>query len=255
MLLCVVGWTSLVLGILSFAIFGFAMLYLDRKPSAKGPEVRAADLSKMAEAFAKLIDAFANAGPTISALIASMVFMGFAGWIATKGDTNGHCREHVPPVTSRLPMTTMCVVNSLPDPITRDRAPASLTDVVAAFKNDNSQEPKGCIKSTIDQAGKTIPDLMFLIGRSDRRQLRAAARQVYGDNLTVAYQRASSLRAYLVEQYRGTAAGKSGMFTPEMFESRIVTLAAGPSNIGSKLDKVKLSEDRCVEIVAYWNAQ
>jgi hypothetical protein len=255
MLLCVVGWTSLVLGILSFGTFGFAMLYLDRKPGAQGPRVKGADVSKIAEAFAKLIDAFANAGPTISALIASMAFIGFAGWVALRADTNGCRREHASPVTLRLPITTTCVVNSLPEPITRNRASASSTDIVAAFENENSQEPKGCIKTTLDQAGQSIPDLMFLIGRADRRQLRKQARQVYGDNLAVAYQRAASLRAYLLERYRGAATQEPRMLPPEMFESRIVTLAAGPSNIGSKLDGIQLSQDRCVEIVAYWNTK
>jgi len=253
MLLCAIGWTSLALGVVSFILFAVAM-FLDRKSRPAGPEVRGADIIKLAEALAKLIDAFAKAGPTISALVASLIFVGFSAWVALRPHPCGCSPEPAPVQSSRIPMTTVCVVGGLPEPSTLNQAPALSADVLAVFENAETQEPKGCVRSTLEQAISNAPDLIFLIGRADRRQLRTRAMQVYGDNFAVAYQRSASLKEYLVDRFRGSTARRSGTPSPEAFSSRIVTLSAGPSHVGRNLGKTVLAEDRCVELVAYWNS-
>jgi hypothetical protein len=70
-----------------------------------------------------------------------------------------------------------------------------------------------------------------------------------------AYQRAVSLKAYLIDRYKNTAANSPGAVGPELFAARIVTLAAGPQYLGLNVDQETLSKDRCVEIVAYWNTR
>jgi hypothetical protein len=251
-----VGWTSLVLGVLAFLFFCFSVLSSARRSAPIGPHVKAAeaDPAKLAEALAKLVDAFAKAGPTISVLIASLTFVGFSVWIA------GHicpCASTAqqPVVKSISSMTTECTVQHLPEPATRNPSPSDLTSLFKTFDNDESQEPKRCLKTLLDRAGNSPPQLVFLVGRADRRELRAQSMRIYGGNFTVAYQRAVSLKAYLIDRYRNIATTQPRLETPEVFASHIVTMAAGPQHLGSNLDHDSLSQDRCVEIVAYWNAQ
>jgi len=253
MLLCAIGWTSLALGAVSFILFAIAM-FLDRKSGPRGPEVKGADIPKLAEALAKLVEAFAKAGPTISALVASLIFVGFSAWVALRPHPCGCSPEHAPVQNSRVPMTTMCVVSRLPEPSTLNQAPALSADVLAAFDNAETQEPKGCVKSTLERAISNAPDLIFLIGQADHRQLRTRARQDYGDNFAVAYQRSELLKEYLVDRFRGSTARRSEALSPEAFASRIITLSAGPIHVGRNLDKTVLAEDRRVELVAYWNS-
>jgi hypothetical protein len=253
MLLCAIGWTSLALGAVSFILFAVAM-FLDRKSGASGPQVKGADIPNLAEALAKLVEAFAKAGPTISALVASLIFVGFSAWVALRPHPCGCGPEHTPVQNSSMPLTTMCVVHGLPEPSTLDQAPVLSADVLAIFDNAETQEPKGCVKSTLERAITNSPDLIFLIGQADRRQLRPRARQVYGDNFAVAYQRSALLKAYLVDRFRGSTARPSAALSPQAFASRIVTLSAGPVHVGRNLDKAVLAEDRSVELVAYWNS-
>jgi hypothetical protein len=256
MLPLAVGWTSLALGVLSFLFFCFSVLFSARRSAPKGAVVRGAevDVPKLAEALAKLVDAFAKAGPTISALVASIVFVGFAVWIALRVLSLTHCPEPSAVQMLPTPVTTECVITGLPEPARRTSTPGS-TDLFSSFDKEEIQEPRGCLNTILDRAVHAPPQLMFLVGRADRRQLRAQSMRIYGENLALAYQRAVSLKAYLIDRYKNTAANSPGAVGPELFAARIVTLAAGPQYLGLNVDQETLSKDRCVEIVAYWNTR
>ena len=88
--LAVVAWTALVLAILSFFVFVILsiieFILKFQKQSVVPPAAAAAfanapaiDPSKILEAAAKLAEAMAKAGPALSALIASLVFLSIAG--------------------------------------------------------------------------------------------------------------------------------------------------------------------------------
>lgn len=94
MLLTAIGWLSLTMSGVSFA--AFIWLSVRPRPEPRPPEPHVSleaglsdieklvtALAKMAEAIAKMTDSFAKAGPAISALVASFVFLGFAVIVAT----------------------------------------------------------------------------------------------------------------------------------------------------------------------------
>jgi hypothetical protein len=230
-------------------------LFSGRKSAASGLDVRSADLPKLAEALAKVIDAFTHAGPTISALIASFVFMGLAAWIALHTCVNVTSNNISLAPAQSTPMTTKCIITGLPEPTIQNEEPFSFTDLFTSFDKESNQEPKGCLNAILDRTNQAAPDLIFLVGRSDRRLLRKPALRVYRDNLALGYRRAVSLRKYLVDRYQTALAQKPPLATSAMFASRIIPLAAGPEYLGSTFDSVRFSADRCVEIVAYWSAR
>src|ERR1700716_2031196 len=82
MLISVLTWTSLGMSVVSFAVF--IVLSFRVKRGSKNADVRAAearrgveitDLTKLAEAGARLADSFTKAGPAISALVASILYL------------------------------------------------------------------------------------------------------------------------------------------------------------------------------------
>jgi hypothetical protein len=251
MLALAVGWTSLILGVASFLVFCLTLLFAKRK---SGLVIKSEDVSptKLAEALAKLVDAFAKAGPTISALVASIIFVAFAAWIAMHICALPQARRSS---DAAMPAITECVVTGLPEPSNVTSNPFSAANLFSIFDNQDRQEPKGCLSTTLDRARTDAPYLILLIGRADKRQLRAPMARIYGDNSTLAYQRAITLRAYLIDRYDSFIAHKPEPLSPELFASRVVTLSAGSNHIGSELDTATLSEDRCVELVAYWSAK
>src|ERR1700733_2542195 len=137
MLPLAVGWTSLALGVLSFLFFCFSVLSSASKSAPRGAVVRGAevDVSKLAEALAKLVDAFAKAGPTISALVASLVFVGFAVWISMRVLSLPRL-ESLPARTA--PVTMGCVINGLPEPAHGIPSPAS-TDLFPRLDSGETQ--------------------------------------------------------------------------------------------------------------------
>ena len=82
MLIRVLTWASLGMSVVSFLVFGVLSLRVSR--GGKDAELRAAqarrgveitDLTKLAEAGARLADSFTKAGPALSALVASILYL------------------------------------------------------------------------------------------------------------------------------------------------------------------------------------
>jgi hypothetical protein len=255
MLIRAIGWTSLVLGIASFIVF-CATLFA-RKSPPKGAHVKgeAEGLARLAEAMAKVIEAFAAAGPTISALVASLVFVGFSVWVALHGCETTE-RSKVPTVEKSVPvLSDRCVIAGLPEPQTHGDSQSYGAGLIDLSGRDVIQMPKDCLDSVIAQAREDQPILMLLAGRADKRQLRSKGRRIYVDNFTLAYQRAASVKAYLLKHYQDESAQSKIRLTPEEFASRIVVLAAGPNHIEAKTSASELSDDRSVEVFTYWKTR
>ena len=144
-----------------------------------------------------------------------------------------------PVVAETLPITTgHCVVSGLPE----------LLPAKSKYLSD-------CLDSLIARASQEEPILVLVVGRVDKRQLRSEGRRLYGSNFTLAYQRAVSMRTYLVQRYRGAAVQKKAPLTSEEFASRIAVTAGGPNHIEIKTDPSSLSDDRSVEVFSYWNTK
>lgn len=158
-----------------------------------------------------------------SAFLPSGTFQRF--WAAKCGEP--------PPIT----MTDRCVVNDLPDLVP-----------------PNAQYPSDCLEPVIDRFQKDQPILILLVGRTDKRQLNSEGRHIYGDNFTLGYQRAASMRDYLLERYRKDASAQKMPLTSDAFARRIVVLTAGPDHIDPKTTDSEKSDDRCVEVFVYWNS-
>jgi|SRR5438309_2273011 hypothetical protein len=82
MLIRVLTWTSLAMSVLSFLVFVVLSLRLKRGSNASAAEaaparrgVEITDLTKLAEAGARLADSFSKAGPALSALVASILYL------------------------------------------------------------------------------------------------------------------------------------------------------------------------------------
>jgi hypothetical protein len=254
MLIEAVGWVSLGLGVFSFLVFCVTLL---RRPGVGGaPEVHgeAEGWAKFAEAAAKVVDAFAKAGPTISALIASMVFVAIAAWAASHVPSNTARPKQPPDEKATAAVADRCVVSDLPEPTKQAGEMGVDGGLLDPSGNTGVQEPEGCLDSLIKRAAKEQPVFVLMVGRADRRELRPEVQQIYGSNFALAYQRAVLLKAYLLNRYSLELARNKAKLTPEAFAARIVALVGGPIHIGEKADSQHLSEDRCVEVISYWIA-
>lgn len=89
--------TGLLLSIASFIVFVVltSAQYAASKSAAKmvpsdaaAKNLAGVDPAKVLEAAAKLLEAFAKAGPGLSALVASVLFLGVAGYTATGSQGN-----------------------------------------------------------------------------------------------------------------------------------------------------------------------
>jgi hypothetical protein len=82
MLIRVLTWTSLAMSVVSFLVFVVLSFRLERGSNASAAEAAQArrgvditDLTKLAEAGARLADSFTKAGPVLSALVASILYL------------------------------------------------------------------------------------------------------------------------------------------------------------------------------------
>jgi hypothetical protein len=253
-----VGWVSLALGVASFTIFCIT-LYLSaqaRAPMSERVLGGAEGVARLAEALAKVIDAFAKAGPTVSALVASLVFVGLSVWVALHGYKIAECGK--PPTVEKpvAALTGRCVVAGLPEPNTHGQSQVSEAGLIDLSGGDVTEIPRRCLDSVVDHALQDQPILLLIEGRPDKRPLRSGLKRIYVDNFTLAYQRGLSLKAYLVDRYRDRlppAAGKDEQV--KTFSSRIAVTAGGPNHIGGDTTTSDMSDDRAVEVFSYWNTK
>src|SRR5215469_2389311 len=79
----ILTWMSMVLCVLSFAMFVYFSFALQKKsvapPVGLGREAQLqsglSDIAKLVEALSKLADSFARAGPAVMSLVASILFL------------------------------------------------------------------------------------------------------------------------------------------------------------------------------------
>jgi hypothetical protein len=252
-----VGWVSLALGVASFTIFCIT-LYLSaqaRAPMSERVLGGAEGVARLAEALAKVIDAFAKAGPTVSALVASLVFVGLSVWVALHGYKITDCGKATTVEKSVAVLSDRCIVAGLSEPKTHGELRAKGAGLVDLSGEDVVQVPRVCLDSVIARAREDQPILVLLVGRADKRQLRSESRRIYGDNFTLAYQRAVSMKEYLVDRYQAGSAQDKTQLTSDAFASRIVVLAAGSDHIEAKTSARDRSDDRSVEVFSYWNTK
>ena len=82
MLILVLTWTSLTMSVVSFLVFVVLSFRLKRGSNTSDAQVAQArrgveitDLTKLAEAGARLADSFTKAGPALSALVTSILYL------------------------------------------------------------------------------------------------------------------------------------------------------------------------------------
>lgn len=243
-----VGWVSLGLAVASFVVF--AITTLSHRPVAGGPPAAHAgfDLSgwaKVGEAIAKIIDAVRQAGPSLSALLASIVFALIALYAS----------QHIPPApepphkTAGAAATSeRCTVAGFADGANAIPA-ASEGDALSGF----SEDPPGCVSGFLSRLAKEDPLAVMLIGRVDKRELRADTRLAYGSNFNLAYQRALAMKDYLTARYQQAVAGKQPSASSKDVPAKWIALAAGPAKLGRDAVPAIMTRDRCVEILALWS--
>ncbi|MGB8032047.1 MAG: hypothetical protein WCF30_20540 [Terracidiphilus sp.] len=250
-LLIALFWVSTMLAILSFLIFAaFAtQRYVEVQSVAKRfhPVQREgkamggmdtglqslADPDKVIEALAKLTDSLSKAPMSVAALIAAMFFM-----LIALGASALECKsESKPPdgvKTSLIMQATPCVVGYFGDG--RHQLPSTIDD-----------SPHGCLSELAERLRRERPGLLLIIGRCDIREMTPKTSKIYGSNLSLAYQRALSVRQYLLEPKPGTWPAAS-----DEMAVRVIPLVGGASHIGRSVDPALLREDRVVELTSFW---
>jgi hypothetical protein len=229
MLMIWVGGISLSLAVASFLIFAVTTLF--NRPTLGGgpPGTHAAiDLAGAA----KVIDAVRKAGPSLSALIASVVFAWLAFEAAKRVPVEAQQNKNTLNVVS---LTTLesCTLGGFADG--QDRIPQGDGDSSGLVQNSRT----GCLPALVSHLKKEDPLLVMLIGRVDRRELRTKVQAAYGSNFNLAYQRATAMKNYLSER-----SGKPGL--------PMIALAAGPANLDRSAGVESMAQDRCVEMFALW---
>jgi hypothetical protein len=245
MLTVITGWVSVSLGLASFAIFAVTLL---RRPNDGSPPITQAGpegWAKLAEGIAKVIEAFTKAGPSLSALIASLFFIGLAGYLSLKSP----CKQTELKVVTSIanPTISRCLITGFGE----GESNFDIT-VPSAYR----EEPQGCLSSVAQQLSKEPPLLILVVGNVDKRELRSKLIKVYGNNLGLGYQRAISLKHYLltIHPFVSTAASSDTNSTVPMVESHIVALPGGPTQVASVSNLKDLAGDRCVEVIGIWPA-
>jgi len=103
-----------------------------------------------------------------------------------------------------------------------------------------------CLKQIVDQTRAAIPLELRLVGGVDKREMRRQARRTYGDNLSLATQRALAVKDYL------HGLSWNGATSWMALEPRIALFAAGAQSVGEAIAEDVLKADRRVEVMAIW---
>ena len=177
----------------------------------------------------------AKAPLTVVALVGSMLFLVIAAGAAELGcHACAETGKPPPKPTAALIPGQRCVVGFFDDG--DHQLPAALHD-----------SPAGCLNRLGMDLRRQRPGLLMMIGRCDVRELRPRVRRRYGDNQSLAYQRAASVRDYLL-------APKDGAWpaATDTVISRAVLLVGGAAQPGGRLQDASRYEDRVVELMPFW---
>jgi hypothetical protein len=226
---------NVILSVVSFVVFFYfayqravevkrlmdaAKANLVRTPQTTAPgEIRTdlqgiPNVDKILDSMANLTKSLSKAPMHVVTLVAAMFFMLIA--LAALGVQCWCDSETEPPKKeASLIAPTRCVVGYFSSG--DSRMPDSVTD-----------SPRGCLGNLQNRMKTDEPPFVVAVGHVDFRELQMQPRKIYGDNLSLAYQRAVSVQTYL--------AGKS-----------IFLLTAGASHVNTR-DPNLLLEDRMVEI-------
>jgi hypothetical protein len=235
-------FVSLGLGVFSFLIF--VVTLLQRPRADRGPELTSGPegWAKLGEAGAKVIDAFTKAGPTLSALIASLFFVGVGAYLSLNVPPSKPPEQKVITIGSSV---IRCVIEGFPD---------GRSDVPAVSDGGSTKDYYDCIDSMAKQISQDKLLQVLIIGRVDKRELRAKPSSLYGSNLGLAYQRAVATEDYLMSVYRrdyGQTHTPNNLTEREVAE-RVTVLPGGPRYVGPLSNNLALSHDRSAEIIALW---
>ncbi len=246
----VLFWVSTTLAVSSFLIFAafakqrydevqsLAKKFHPEKGETKSSEGMDTGLQSLPdggtiEAFSKLTDSLSKAPISVAALIAAMFFILIAlGASALEGKSKNKPPDGVK--TSLITQATHCVVGYFGDG--KYQLPSTIDD-----------SSPGCLSELADRLRRERPGLLLLIGRCDLREMTPETSKTYGSNLSLAYQRALSVRQYLL----GPKPGSWPAVSDEMAE-RVLPLTGGASHIGRSVEPDLLREDHVVELTSFW---
>jgi hypothetical protein len=112
-------------------------------------------------------------------------------------------------------------------------------------------EPASCVDALIQRLAHDPNVLIVVIGHVDKRELRRPKARIYGNSISLGYQRALAVRSALLNKYQ-VAVPRDTRNDPPSLEGRILAIATGAASIGERVNDAELEEDRAVEIRPYW---
>lgn len=194
---------------------------------------------KIIEATAKLTDSLAKAPMAVVALIASLIFTGFA--LIAVALSYKYDSKEAPPKTSES--TDIAVDHCLI---------GTFIEGKSQFEGGPRDSPQGCLEGTLKRLQSQPAVVLLIIGHVDLRELNIGPRRIYESNMSLAYQRAIAASNLVT--------GKAGEGGPASRDSsslaaRTVLLAVGASNVREtgNIGKDRLAADRVAEIITLWN--
>jgi hypothetical protein len=210
-----------------------------RDPLATGAQAGlVADAGKALEAAAKLTDSLSKAPLVVVALVASLLFLIIG---MTAAYFNCDCikppkevESKAPKSASALALGQRCVIRGFAD--ADSKLQTSFDDV-----------PKGCVMQLSEKLHTGHLALLILIGRCDIRELRPLARKVYTDNLSLAYQRAMAVQAFLALTTTDDMTEKDTAISEQT-----IILAGGAAHLGEKQHHRSNADDRAVDLIPFW---
>lgn len=160
-------------------------------------------------------------------LVALVILAGVASWLALNREAPKEAGVRLDSQPRRITQTKIVTVQSFP-----------------AGKHKLNRE---AVLSCVREALKPYSDPQIIgwqiIGRVDKRQLRADSAAVYGSNQALAMARAVWVRDDVLSQLKS--------FDPE----NAVVSVGGARNIGAKVGDSDLQLDRAVDIYLLWNQE
>jgi len=196
--------------------------------------------NKIIEATAKLTDSLARAPMAVVALMASLLFTGFA--LIAVALSCKFCVKERPAKTSES-RVDLSVAHCLVGTFIEGRS---------QFEGGLQDFPHGCFEDTLKRLKSQPAAVLLVIGHVDLRELNTGPRRIYASNMSLAYQRAL-VACNLVTGRIGGIASTSP--SSSLLGARTVLLAVGASNVreNGSVSKELLAADRVAEIITLWN--
>jgi hypothetical protein len=193
---------------------------------------------KIIEATAKLTDSLAKAPMAVVALIASLLFTGFAliavalSYKYDKKETSIQKSESVDIAVAH------CLIGTF-------------IEGKSQFQGSPRDSPQGCLEGTVKRLQSQPAVVLLVIGHVDLRELNTGPRRIYESNMSLAYQRAIAAGTLVT----GKAGGRGPAPPDSPLAARTVLLAVGASNVREtgNIGKDRLAADRVAEIITLWN--